>query len=207
MNSDPAAISPVQLRYRRRCQRDEQRQDRREEEDLSDARHLGVLGEQVHEQAADECGNEEVCKHAPIVDADRSRFKTDVGCKLLHVSARYVAVIVEDLHGRVLLLLRGPTAPHLPNRWNLPGGKIEPGESVAEAAMRETREETALRVYTLSPLARIGDLAVLRADDWAGRVRLVDREHTRASWVPREIAWTWDLIPPQGEVLRRFAVG
>lgn len=124
---------------------------------------------------------------------------------MLHVSDRYVAVIIEDLHGRVLLLLRGPTAPWMPNRWNLPGGKIESGESTAEAAMRETREETALRVFALSPFARIGDLAVLHADDWAGRVRLVDREHTRATWVPREIAWTWDLIPPQGEVLRRFA--
>ena len=118
---------------------------------------------------------------------------------------RYVAVIVGDLHGRVLLLLRGPTAPWMPNRWNVPGGKIESGESTVEAAMRETREETGLRVYALSPLARIGDLAVLHADDWAGRVRLGDREHTRASWVPKEIAWTWDLIPPQREVLRRFA--
>lgn len=118
---------------------------------------------------------------------------------------RYVAVIIEDLHGRVLLLLRGPTAPWFPNRWNLPGGKIEHGETTIEAAMRETREETGLRVYTLSQLARIGDLVVVRADDWAGRMRLVDREHTRASWVPKEIAWTWDLIPPQGDVLRWFA--
>jgi 8-oxo-dGTP pyrophosphatase MutT (NUDIX family) len=123
---------------------------------------------------------------------------------LRHVPVRYVAVIIEDLQGRVLLLLRGPTAPLMPNRWNLPGGKIESGESTVEAAMRETLEETALRVFALSSVARIGDLVVFHADDWAGRVRLVDREHTRATWVPKEIAWTWDLISPQGEVLRRF---
>jgi len=71
--------------------------------------------------------------------------------------------------------------------------------------MRETREETAIRVYTLSMLAQIDDLSVLHADDWAGRVRLIDREHTRSAWVPREIAWTWDLIPKQREILRHLA--
>lgn len=117
---------------------------------------------------------------------------------------RGVAVIVEDLHGRVLLLLRGPTAPWLPNRWNLPGGKIELGESPHEAAMRELWEETNLRALALSPITQIGDLDVLYADHWTGRVRLADCENVRSAWVPRQIAWTWDLIPPQSEVLRRF---
>ena len=114
-------------------------------------------------------------------------------------------MIIEDAHGRVLLLLRGPTAPWMPNRWNLPGGGVEHGESTFDAARRETLEETALRVYSLSPITRIGELDVFRADDWEGRVRLVDREHTRSAWVPREIAWTWDLIPPQREALRYYA--
>ena len=118
---------------------------------------------------------------------------------------RGVAVIVEDPRGRVLLLLRGPTAPWMPSRWNLPGGKIERDESALDAARRETLEEAGLYVGALSLLARIGGLDVFRADDWTGRVRLADREHTRSAWVPREIAWTWDLIPPQREVLRYFA--
>lgn len=118
---------------------------------------------------------------------------------------RSVSVVVEDPRGRVLLLLRGPTDPWMPLRWNLPGGKIERGESSIEAAMRETREEAGLYVYALSPLARVGGLEVLRADDWEGRVRLLDGEHSRSAWVPKEIAWTWDLVPAHREVLRYLA--
>lgn len=122
---------------------------------------------------------------------------------------RGVAVIVEDARDRVLLLLRGPTAPWMPLRWNLPGGKIERGESPTEAGMRETHEEAGLRVHALSPIAEVaspgGALVVLRADYWDGRVRLLDGEHVRSTWVPRAVAWTWDLISPQREVLRRYA--
>ena len=116
-----------------------------------------------------------------------------------------VAVIVEDPRGRVLLLLRGPTVPWMPGRWNLPGGTIERGESAFDAARRELREEAGLLAYSLAPVERSGDLVVLRADDWTGRVRLLDGEHSRATWVTRERAWTWDLVPPQLGVLRRHA--
>jgi 8-oxo-dGTP diphosphatase len=97
----------------------------------------------------------------------------------------------------------------MPGRWNLPGGKIDRGESPIEAAMRETREEANLRVYALSPIGEIstpyGPIDVLYADHWSGRVRLADGEHSRSAWVPMEIAWTWDLVPPHREVLRYLA--
>ncbi|MFC9918983.1 NUDIX hydrolase [Agromyces binzhouensis] len=53
------------------------------------------------------------------------------------------AVITDD-DGRVLLVRRG-AAPQR-GRWSVPGGRLEPGESFADAAAREVLEETGLRV-------------------------------------------------------------
>jgi acetyl-CoA carboxylase carboxyl transferase subunit beta len=59
------------------------------------------------------------------------------------------AVIVVD-GDRVLLGARGKE----PNRgkWILPGGKIEPFESIGEAARREIREETGLEIELEGPV-------------------------------------------------------
>ena len=52
--------------------------------------------------------------------------------------------VVHDAAGRLLLIRRGRE----PGRglWSLPGGRCEPGESAAETAVREVREETGLDV-------------------------------------------------------------
>ena len=51
-------------------------------------------------------------------------------------------VIVVD--GAILLVQRGHE-PQL-GRWSVPGGRVEPGETVAQAAAREAYEETGLEV-------------------------------------------------------------
>ena len=51
------------------------------------------------------------------------------------------AVGVVCLRGDSVLLIRRGTPPRQ-GEWSLPGGRIEPGERVVEAALRELREET-----------------------------------------------------------------
>lgn len=51
------------------------------------------------------------------------------------------AVGVVCLRGDEVLLIRRGRPPRL-GEWSLPGGRIEPGEGVREAALRELREET-----------------------------------------------------------------
>jgi len=55
-----------------------------------------------------------------------------------------VGAVVRDGAGRLLLIKRG----HDPEagKWSLPGGRIEPGETDAQALVREMREETGLTV-------------------------------------------------------------
>jgi 8-oxo-dGTP diphosphatase len=45
------------------------------------------------------------------------------------------------LRGGEVLLIRRGTLPRL-GEWSLPGGRIEPGERAADAALRELHEET-----------------------------------------------------------------
>lgn len=71
----------------------------------------------------------------------------DVPDDLPVVERAVVRVVVQDADGRVLLFHTGDsTDPALGTCWELPGGGIEPGESHADAAVRELREESGLLI-------------------------------------------------------------
>lgn len=71
-----------------------------------------------------------------------------------------VGAVLLDAAGRLLVVRRGH--PPAAGRWSLPGGRVEPGESLTEAVAREVAEETGLEV-------RVGGLV--------GHLEIRDPEH------------------------------
>lgn len=101
------------------------------------------------------------------------------------------------LDGRRLLAARRLEPPHLAGGWELPGGKVEPGESEEEALIRECREELGVDIRLLRRIGGdwpLGASAILRV--WTAEV--VDgvpqplEDHSELRWLePHE----WDDVP------------
>ncbi|MBX9574344.1 MAG: NUDIX hydrolase [Caulobacteraceae bacterium] len=58
------------------------------------------------------------------------------------------AVGVICFRGDEVLLIRRGKAPRL-GQWSIPGGRVEPGERLADTALRELREETGVEAELL----------------------------------------------------------
>jgi 8-oxo-dGTP diphosphatase len=120
-----------------------------------------------------------------------------------------VGAVITDETGRLLLIQRG----HDPGRglWSIPGGRVEAGESDAEAVIREVAEETGLTV-TCGPLlgaverpglaGAIADIRDYLAFITGGELRAGD-DAAAARWVTADQAdeleaagqLTGDLLP------------
>ena len=57
-----------------------------------------------------------------------------------------VKVVIRHNNGRLLLLKRSSNCRSNAGKWDLPGGKIELGESFDRALLREVAEETGLSI-------------------------------------------------------------
>jgi len=60
---------------------------------------------------------------------------------------RGAKVIILDPQNNMLVLYRSGTHPYVPNSPDLPGGKVEDGETMTEGLIREVREETGISLH------------------------------------------------------------
>ena len=126
---------------------------------------------------------------------------------VFYLNPKVVAGTIPEQDGRILLTRRSIN----PGRglWTFPGGFVDFGESVTDAAMRETFEETGLKVdltgllsvYTY-PAAPV--IIVYKARVIGGTLTTCD-ENDALEWVaPSDIPWEQLAFPSTREALREW---
>ncbi len=104
-----------------------------------------------------------------------------------------VAKCIIQHEGKYLLIKRALTSKFFPSQWDFPGGKLESGESAANSAIREAKEETNLEVK-LGQVVKTGTCTeneitihyeLFQVNEYAGTIKL-SKAHTEQSLFSKE---------------------
>lgn len=145
------------------------------------------------------------------VPPDQREHPVCAACRFVfYLNPKVVAGTIPERDGRVLLTRRSIN----PGRglWTFPGGFVDFGETVTDAAIRETWEETGLEVelggllnvysFPGSPI-----IVVYRARVRGGTLTTC-AENDRLEWVKAaEIPWDTLAFPSTREALREWVAG
>jgi len=110
------------------------------------------------------------------------------------------AGILRDSRGRILIAQR-PAGSHAGGFWEFPGGKLQPGETPAQALQRELHEELGVAVEAVVPFMthrheypeRVVELHVFLVEGYSGEPRGVEGQPLR--WVSVAELPATDLLP------------
>jgi 8-oxo-dGTP diphosphatase len=129
-----------------------------------------------------------------VVKATEPKRLVCVKCSFIfYQDPKVVAGTVFTLDGGIVLLKRG-VEPAM-GKWVFPGGYVDRGESVQEAAIRETKEESQIDVE-LGPLLNVYSysrspnvIVVYAAQAVGGELAAADESVEARAFVPEEIPW------------------
>ena len=121
--------------------------------------------------------------------------------KLIEVAA---AVIMKN--GKIFATQRGYGA--YKDKWEFPGGKIEPGETREHALAREIKEELDTDIYVRDYICTVEydypefylTMHCFLCDVVSGKLTLL--EHEDAKWLKRDGIWSVDWLPADVEVVK-----
>lgn len=119
-----------------------------------------------------------------------------------------VAVAILTRPDGSVLLARRPEGKVYAGYWEFPGGKVEPGEAVADALVREIDEEMGIQVERAFPwITQVFTyphatvrLHFYRVFGWRGEPRAV--EHSGLAWEHPDAITVTPLLPANGPVLK-----
>ena len=127
--------------------------------------------------------------------------------KIVEVAA---AILLRDVEGGVeYLLARRPEGKVYAGYWEFPGGKVEPGETLRQALVRELQEELGITIdrawpwlsceFTY-PHAKVR-LKFFRVTSWHGEIAPI--EHSGFVWTKiGEVTSVDPVLPANGPILR-----
>lgn len=122
-----------------------------------------------------------------------------------------VAAVIRDRDGRLLIGQR-PAHKRHGGLWEFPGGKVDPGESLAGAVARELEEELALTATWVAsaPLYARQDpgqpFRILFVEA-AARGRPILMEHQAVAWIPVPTPEEFALAPSDAAFVAALARG
>lgn len=77
-----------------------------------------------------------------------------------------VGALIFDNEGKFFLSLRGPKARNERNKWEIPGGKLEFGETLEQAVIRETKEEFGIEIRVKKLLHVYDHILTVEGQHW-----------------------------------------
>lgn len=123
------------------------------------------------------------------------------------------SAIIQNSDGEILLT----KSPRWNNKWIMPGGHVEPGESIVSAITREAQEEANLE---LEPIEVIHWGELINSKDYhrpahfvyfdvyckviGGNLKLDNDELTEYQWVLPEEALNMDLAESYDDTIKKF---